>query len=224
MRFFVLRPEGRLFGTKWAYADILDPFNTADVGPRCPRCNETVGSLVWQPPYRVKLSSSKPEKWGDFLWGAGLDLAVSERFKIVYEEEGLRGIERFGPLLEVVRMGTKKTGDLTPVPPAYYLVEVAWNGANLDDDASGMIRTRSACSYCRRGNFSRYDSIVIERESWNGADIMKLRGLPGTIVVSQRFAEVSRSQGLRNVLLVPAEKVAYDEARLRFARGDYIKD
>jgi hypothetical protein len=224
MSFYVLKPEGGLFGTKWAYADILDPQNTEDVGPRCPVCGKTVGPLVWLLPHRIKLSSAKPEKWGDFLWGAGFGLMVSERFKQIYEQEGLQGIVHFWPQVEIVRMGTKKTGDLTPQPPAYSLVDINWDGANLDDMASGVVRRRMDCEYCRSGYIERYGGIMIEPESWRGVDIFKARGLPGVIIVSERFVEVVSRQKLRNVQLTPAGKYAYDERRTRYASPWYIKD
>jgi len=77
-------------------------------------------------------------KWsrnGGILWGAGFLLLVSERSKTVYEQEGLTGITAFLPV-EVVRVGTRKTGDLPPGLPTYYLIEIVWGGANQDDQAS----------------------------------------------------------------------------------------
>ena len=103
MKFYVLEPEkGMLFGTKWAYADQVDPVVISEEAEHyCPVCGGPVGMLKWLPPYRVKLSSAKPEKWGDFVWGAGFLLLVSDRFKAVYEREGLTGITAFLPV-EVV--------------------------------------------------------------------------------------------------------------------------
>lgn len=224
MRFYVLESEGGRFGTKWAYADVLDPYHTEAIGPRCPGCGETVGSLVWLPPHRIKLSSAKPEKWSDLLWGAGLDLMVSERFKQIYEQEELRGVVRFWPFAEIARMGTKKAGDLTPKTPHYYHVEIVWDGANLDDVVSGIVRRRVNCEYCRSGYIERYEGIMIEPGSWRDVDIFKARGLPGVIIVSERFAEVASKHKFRNVQLIPADKYAYDERRTRYASPWYIKD
>ncbi len=109
MSFYVLEPEGgELFGTKWAYGAVAKPHVTEDIGQRCSGCQETAGPLVWLPPHRIELSSAKPEKWGDFLWGAGFELVVSARFKTVYETERLIGIRQFHPPAEIVRVGKKR--------------------------------------------------------------------------------------------------------------------
>ncbi|HOL56854.1 MAG TPA: hypothetical protein PK351_06265 [Spirochaetota bacterium] len=97
----------------------------------CPVCGRAVSMLKWLPPHRVKLSSAKPEKWGDFVWGAGFTLLVSDRFKAIYEQEDLRGVKFFSPV-GVVRIGTRKTGYLPSGMPTYYSIEVIWGGAKLD--------------------------------------------------------------------------------------------
>lgn len=222
MRFYVLESEGGRFGTKWAYADVLDPQNTEDIGPRCPVCGKTVGSLVWLPPHRIKLSSAKPRKWGDFLWGAGFSLMVSERFKNIYEEERLQGIVHFGSSPEIVRMGTKKTADLAPQPPTYCLVQINWDGAAMDERASGVVAQypqKPECPYCRQSGRGRLrqKGIILEVGSWRGDDIFHARGAAG-ILVSERFKEIAERYQLRNVHLIPAERYAYEHPGRWFVR------
>ena len=215
MKFYVLEPErGEMFGTKWAYADQVDPVVLDEEGGiKCPVCGEFVRGLPWLPPHRVKLSSAKPEKWGDFVWGAGFDLIVSDRFKAVYEREGLTGITAFYPV-EVVRVGMRKSGDLPPGLPTYYLVEIVWGGANQDDVASKVVYKRKpSCSYCRTdGYMVRKEGIILEEGSWTGADILFARGA-GSIIISERFKEAVEKYGLKNAWLIPAEKYGWDEYR-----------
>jgi len=216
MNFYVLKPaEGIRFGTKWAYADQVDPVVISEEAEHyCPVCGGPVGMLKWLPPYRVKLSSAKPEKWGDFVWGAGFLLLVSDRFKAVYEREGLTGITAFLPV-EVVRVGTRKTGDLPPGLPTYYLIEVVWDGANQDDQASKVVTKREPrCAYCRVGGGRlRQEGIILAEESWTGVDIFEARGAPVPIIVSERFKGVVERYGLKNAWFIPAEKFAWDEHR-----------
>jgi len=216
MKFYVLKPEGGIrFGTKWAYYEEVDPVHIVnEQWDRCPVCGGGVGMLKWLPPYRVKLSSAKPEKWGDFVWGPSVLLMVSERFKAIYEQEGLRGIEFFEPV-EVVRVGTRKRGDLPPDLPRYYMVKVIWDGANQDDVASKVVSKRAPkCSYCRvGGGLVRQEGIILEEGSWKGADLFWGRGTPGVILVSERFKEVVERYRLKNAWLIPAEKYAWDESR-----------
>ena len=216
MKFYVLKPErGELFGTKWAYADKVDPVVISEEAEDyCPVCGSPVAMLKWLPPHRVKLSSAKPEKWGDFVWGAGFTLLVSERFKEIYEREGLKGIKWFKPV-EIVRVGTRKTGDLPPGLPTYYLIAVLWDGANQDDRASKVVWKRMPeCTYCRAGGWAvRQEGIIIEEGSWKGVDLFTARGAPVPIMVSERFKEVVEKYGLKNAWLIPAEKFGWEEGR-----------
>jgi len=216
MKFYVLKPaEGIRFGTKWAYADQVDPVVISEEAEHyCPVCGGPVGMLKWLPPYRVKLSSAKPEKWGDFVWGAGFLVIVSERFKELYERERLTGIKVFSPV-EVVRVGKRKTGDLPPGLPVYHLIEIVWGGANQDDIASRVVWEKEpTCSYCRiDGHLIKQAGIILEEGSWSGVDIFEARGASGVILVSERFKEVVERYGLKNAWFIPAEKFAWDERR-----------
>jgi hypothetical protein len=215
MSFYVLKPDrGIRFGTKWAYADQVDPVRFGE-GDKCPVCGGAIGGRRWLPPHRIKLSSAKPEKWGDILWGAGFLLMVSDRFKTIYEVEDLTGITVFHPSAEIVRVGKRKTGDLPPSLPQYHLIEIVWNGANQDDIASELWQGKPVkCSYCRvGGNPRKQHRIAIEKESWTGVDIFTPRGAPVGVMVSERFRQVAETHEIKNVWLIPSEKYAYDQHR-----------
>ncbi|MGB9873291.1 MAG: imm11 family protein [Anaerolineae bacterium] len=214
MKFYVLEPEGDLFGTKWAYADQVGQVLRSKEGEQCPVCGRFVTPLKWLPPHRVKLSTAKPEKWGDFVWGAGFLLIVSERFKEIYEREGLTGIEAFSPV-EIVRIGRRKTGDLPLELPAYYLIEIMWGGADQDDIASKVVWEKApTCSYCRiDGHLLKSEGIILKENSWTGVDIFIARGVPGTILVTERFKEVVERHNLRNAWFIPAEKYGWYESQ-----------
>jgi len=214
MRWYVLKPDGGLFGTKWAYADQVDPVVRDKQGAeQCPVCGRFVSGLPWLPPHRVKLSSAKAEKWGDFVWGAGFLLLVSERFKGVYEREGLAGVRVFAPV-EVVRVGTRKSGDLPAGLPTYYLIDIEW-GAAQDNRASKVVYEQEPqCAYCRFGRGRvRQEGIFLEEGSWTGADIFKAWGAPVKIIVSERFKAIVERYGLKGAWLIPAEKFAWDDQR-----------
>jgi hypothetical protein len=176
-------------------------------------CGNAISWLEWLPPHRIKLSSSKSEKWGDFVWGAGFQLMVSDRFKQLYETEGLRGIELFYPPAEIVRVGAGKTGTLPLGLPTYRLVQIAWNGANLDDQLSGVIRKpgKVICHY-HRGWIQSLEQIALDANSWDGSDIFIARGgLNSAIIVTERFRQTIEDNSLKNAWLVPAENYAYRE-------------
>lgn len=211
MKFYILEPDGGLFGTKWAYGEKVEPIQRGDCN-HCPVCDRPIGMLKWLPPHYLKLSSAKPEKWGDFLWGAGFRLLVSARFTAIYEAEGLSGIAQLYPAANVVRIGNKKMGDLIPSPPEYHLIEIVWNAANLDDKSSHVVRKQVECQF-DRGAVESFERVVFEPGSWTGVDIFEARGLFGIIVVSERFRQIVEANALTNAQLIPSEMFAYDEHR-----------
>lgn len=208
--------EGYYFGRKWAYADQLDPVIFSG-GEYCPECKAAVGGRIWIPPHRIKLSSAKPEKWGDFVWGAGFPLLVSSKFKEIYEREGLSGIGEFSPPVEVVRMGTLKSGQFPIPPPIYHLIHVPWGGANQDDTASGLkheLPEKITCAFCRSGvTWRKQERVVVEEGSWDGSDVFRPRKAPVDFMVSERFKDIADSYEFQNIWLIPAEKYGYDERR-----------
>ena len=219
MEYFVLEPiGGQIFGTEWAYGEMVEPILLGEPH-RCPVCKRPISLKEWLPPHRAKLSSAKPDKWGDFVWVLGA-LAVSERFREIYRAEGLTGIEHFYPVMEIVRTGTRNTGDLPKWLPAYSMVKIRWNGANLDDAGSEVRRKDSPlrCTF-DRGSVRAYERVALEPGSWDGSDIFEARGLPAVIIVSERFHDVVEKRGLTNAWFIPAENYAYREAG-----GWYVRD
>lgn len=212
MRFYILEPVGGyIFGTKWAYGDKVEPILRGE--PRwCPVCGRPLSLKEWLPPHFVKLSSANPDKWGDFIWVLGT-LAVSRRFQDIYWAEGLTGIEHFYPVMEIVRIGTRKTGDLPEGLPTYSMVRLKWNGANLDDVGSEVVRVENPlqCTF-DRGTVRAYERVVLESGSWDGSDIFEARGLFAVTIVSERFRDVVEQHRLTNAWFIPAENYAYREA------------
>lgn len=218
--FYLLKPDrGDRFGRNWAYGQINNPYNSGEA-EHCPVCNEPVTMKRWLHPHYLKLSSAQPEKWGDFLWGTVFPFMVSARLKKVYQIEALTGIAQFHPRAKIVRMGKHKAGDLPAKPPQYYLVDIPWNGANLDDARSGAKRYKATCKFDRDG-VKKLDRIVLEADSWTGLDIFGVRGLPGLILVSERFKTIIEKFKFTNVWLIPAEKYVYEEGK---PGGWYMKD
>ena len=226
-KFYVIEPEkGMGFGTKWTYGEVMDPVIYGD-SQNCPVCGGPVSKLKWLPPHFVKLSSGKPQKWSDFVWGAGFPLLISERFKEIYHLEGMKGIESFSPV-KVVRMGTRKTGEFPVTPPTYYLPAIPWGGADQDDLASEMWYEhpeKVKCNYCRGGSGVRSQEKVIIREgSWDGSDIFKPIHSPVFFMASERFKEVSEKYGLTNIWLIPSEKYGYSEVITHFGHLWHVNE
>jgi len=216
-KFYVIKPEeGIRFGRKWAYAEIMEPINKIEA-ERCPVCGVPIGFYKWMPPYRIYLSSVKSQKWGDFIWGAGFSLLVSENFKRIYTEENLTGIEKISIPVEIGKMGNRKLANLPTLLPIYHLIYVPWGLVNQDDEKSKLNHEQPEkikCPYCRRGqSWRKQQGIIIDENSWHGEDIFKPRGSPFELLVSERFKQVVENYRLKNIWFIPAENYCYDERR-----------
>lgn len=210
--FYVLKPSGgKLFGTNWTYGEQAEPvkYGAAD---ECPQCHGPVTMRKWLPPHFLRLSSAHPQRWGDLIWGTMSPFVVSSRFKQAYKTKGLEGVVRFGPACKIVRLGNRKPQDLLVPLPEYHLVTIYWNGANLDDARSGALRTEVTCSF-DRDSVRKLERIVLEPNSWQGADLFGVRGLPGLTLATDKFKRMVDDYSITNVMLIPIEKYGYDEDR-----------
>lgn len=220
MKFYILLFAGQLrFGTQWSYFDVLSSVVDRTDYEWCVSCGRSVSRTRELPPLKIKLSSGKPQKWGDFAWGAFFTPLVSDEFRHLYEREKMTGIKFFYPTAEIVRVGTRKTGDFPADLPTYYFIEILWGGANQDDDASGVVRktvlnsdASDYCSYCHQGGgeIMRQRGVFIEPSSWTGVDIFEARGGPPYPMVSEKFKQVVENSDLKNYHFVPIENFAYD--------------
>jgi hypothetical protein len=172
--------------------------------------------LTWLPPYRVKLRLHGEEP-GDFIQvnGAGTNLIISERFVDAYRAAGLTGLQGFGPVevLKVQRQrGSPKRKSFTL--QSYFAVTMTFGSALVDEARSHILRPRPFdCDYCRAIGTDGINGFTLEPESWNGDDAFQPRGLPGTLVVSERFARLVTEHGLTNMDLIPTERYVWDPLR-----------
>jgi hypothetical protein len=205
---FVLRPVGGRFGRKFAYAEQVDPVLLGDSRDQgvCPCCGDGLGMLPWLPPHRIALSSSR---YPDFLWGGGFFLLVSQRFRELYETSDLAGITRFDPPAEVVRVGAKSPLELRTHPPTYFNVWYERSGGNLDDRQSRARRPKVLCNCCRQ-DLTAIERVVLKPSTWAGYDLFAALGLPGHILVTERFRKNILEHTLCGAEMIPAGEYHFD--------------
>ncbi|MCS6946152.1 MAG: hypothetical protein NZM12_00900, partial [Steroidobacteraceae bacterium] len=51
---------------------------------------------------------------------------------------------------------------------------------------------------------------VLKSDTWSGEDVFFARGLPGTILVSERFKSLCETAGLTSCSLVDTERFGFD--------------
>lgn len=207
LRFFVL--ENDLLGPNDTQFRDVKPINLGDA-PLCPRCNSALGSLTWQPPYRVALEIHGQSP-GDFVRGSGSSRLISKRMAEAFQTEGLTGLLDFQPV-EVVRVRNKHRDKAPSALPSYLVVNVSFFGTSAVDVGRSRLRYDKpvTCPACRSAGLESAHGFVLEPNTWQGEDVFRARGLPGIIIVSERFAEFVQRHGFTNMKLIPTEEYVWD--------------
>ncbi len=205
MNFYVIESsvEKVPFETEFFY---LKPHRNGDA-PRCPVCGDYIGSLTSLPPYNIEL-----ELWdrgfGDISFGPGDNLLVSGRFKALWHEQELTGLDGFHPV-EIVKV--KRHERFQGDPPNYYLAEICRSEATIDQTASGFEWEKPpTCDLCKEGSIKRWKKHLIVSNTWKGENIFRPRGLSGSIMTDQRFKEFVEQFRITNCYLISAEEYSYD--------------
>ena len=221
MKFFVLQnPKA---GCSDAATDFL-PVDGALTGdaPRCEVCGRYIALRPLLPPVRVELDGWG-SVWGDVAFGPGDQVLISDRCKRAVAQAGLNGFARLDPVvIEKVRRHRSSIGGS---PPVYWLASVARSRAILDENASGLERDDGAvCSECSLGGvIKRLRRIVLRPGTGSGEDVFFARGLPGTILTSERFKSLCETAGLANCSLVDAETFSFDHYPQEHAAGKRLQ-
>lgn len=207
MRIFVLRNTSASDGDAVTTYLPLEGSRRGDAPP-CEVCGRFFRLMPLVPPVRVELKAWGTT-WGDIAFGPGDQLLVSDSFKSPFVAAGLVGISSFDPV-EVVRAMPRRVAQRKM--PSYWLASIVRGRAAIDDLASGLVRDGlSACRECRLGGvIKRTARIVLEADTWSGEDVFFARGLPGTVLVSERFGLLCEANGLTNCSLVSLERFHFD--------------
>lgn len=209
MRFYVLTKPGHRHGGGEPTEFLSAEPKILGEPTRCPKCGTTLGMLPRLPPVRVEL-----DRWGrqfdDIVFGTGMELLVSDRFWVLYRDAGLTGLIDVGPA-EVVSVQSRDRKTLSP--PEYRCVRVALGQAALDTEESGLVCDKPwTCEVCRSANgiIKRMEHLVLEQDTWADEDFFYARGLPGTIITTERVKEFCDRNRFNNVLLIPSEGYNFD--------------
>lgn len=204
-RFFVLKDEYK-GGHDTEFTSLDDNVGEA---AQCPRCGRFFGMLPWLPPYRVTLELHGKDL-GDFVKGTGREVLISERFAEAFRAEGLSGFQGFHPV-ELVRVRRRHRGPKPSGVPSYFLVTAVFGSAAVDEAHSRVRRYAPlSCDWCRSGGVEAIHGFALEQGSWNGDDVFLARGMPGTFVVSERFAQFVTRHAFTNMRLIPTEEYVWD--------------
>jgi hypothetical protein len=128
-----------------------------------------------------------------------------------FQTEGLTGLLDFQPV-EVVRVRNKHRDKAPSALPSYLVVNVSFFGTSAVDVGRSRLRYDKpvTCPACRSAGLESAHGFVLEPNTWQGEDVFRARGLPGIIIVSERFAEFVQRHGFTNMKLIPTEEYVWD--------------
>lgn len=198
-------PHGSTFDTEFL------PTEDASYGkaPTCEVCGEILDSREWLPPYTIELTLHGSE-WGDLAFFSESRFVMSERAVNAFLNEGLSGLGDCA----AVTVARRKGGRGKP-PPQYFRVKISRSTAAVDDARSIVARTHPVtCSTCRGSGIDAVHGFAIEAGTWSGEDVFVARGLPGSVVVSERFRRFAQEHMLTNLTLTPIERYVSDAMRI----------
>ena len=206
MRFYILKQRQKIVVNDTEY-DFVDG-SKHDNADKCPACKEYIGLMKHLPPYCVELETWD-SGYGDLAFSIGDSFLVSERFKVLWHEQGLAGLDGFHPV-EIVKV--KRHKRFQDDPPEYFLVNVCRSKVTIDQEASGFEwETPPTCPVCRQGRIiKRWKQIVLESDTWSRENVFLPRGLAGIFMADQRFKEFVEQFRITNCYLISAEEYTND--------------
>jgi hypothetical protein len=140
------------------------------------------------------------------------DFLVSEAFRTAFLEADLKGLSQF---IQVSVLSHKPHVSLPGHPARYYRTIPVIGGARVDPVASGVEWKGDEppiCDYCLQGGgvIERWQRVVLDEQTWTGADVFVPFGLSSVLMVSEKFYAWAEPRRFRNLLFVPAEGSGHD--------------
>jgi hypothetical protein len=157
-----------------------------------------------------KVILSKP-KYADFI--RGQKFLVSENFKSLYEQSGLKGVKAFIPV-EVSKIRYMREN--SPLPPRYYVLDLVYSYARVDMDKSIIkgqpLEEWQNCSLCEPFGVTKSEikGIHIDDTNWGGEDIFHLHEMGGFIYASDQFIEFCLDKALTNLRYINTKDYVFE--------------
>lgn len=184
MNFFIV--ANNLFDdSEYAIADSRNA--TYGTSPKCDECGGPIGSRRWLPEFIVKLSK---KKFGDFVFGSVNPFLVTEKIVKIIHDNNINGIVNFNQVVVTNNQNAK-----------LYFPEIKYGSLLIDEYLSGFVRSSPIkCKVCMLGGvISSYGMLTADMTTWDGLDIFRLKQLPGTIVLSDRFYDLCKENAVTNL-------------------------
>ncbi len=189
--------------------DLRDPYSTdylkedpvnLGTAPTCGNCGAYIALRPWLPPYRARVTAPN-EDFGDVAFGSGTSLLISDRAVEAFRAAQLTGLSSPEP---VQTTALAKARGSTPAPTYWHVTVDRPYAASVDESRSHLVRDSAPeCEVCRTSNLTEVHGFEIDDSTWHGEDVFVARGIPGVLVVSERFKHTAEGAQLTNMNLVP---------------------
>ncbi len=183
----------------WTDIKPLTPYKVP--GKRCPRCNWRFDLMYrWGPERKARLYSSR---YPDMILGQGSGLIFSEKVKEIIIANDLHGILSFEKI-EIIGKN---------IPPFhYYDTFVSFVESKIDWKHSKIkkkdVRLYNDCELC--GQFIKHaKKICLNEDSYKSIDIFNLYSMPYRFIVSQKFYDACKTEGLKNIRFIPMDHYSF---------------
>jgi len=139
----------------------------------------------------------------DLSLTSGGDLLLSEGCLRVLERAEIQGLVEVRPIDVMTVEGPVDRASVGK----YFLAEAVRWGAEVDRAKSGLRTTEpTACTNCGyAGLIEGFDRVCVLEESWTGKDLFRVKGLPATILATERMRRLLIQNDLK-MCCTPAEK------------------
>jgi hypothetical protein len=213
-KFYILSYFKTRFPRKISYYEIMQPKVWAPPDT-CKVCGQVVSQDLWLPPQRVRFSSADTSCWQDVMWGVPGLFLVSERFRKIYEGEGLTGFNPFDPPVVIEKLGKYKRGVFPVTLPTYYSVTIPWGRGEIDQEKSEFVYEKDDNEvYCplgrHNGYLSSYQRYVMKEGTWQGDDFFTPISPTLTNLGSERLKEVLHKYQVTGLNLIPSENMKFN--------------
>lgn len=189
MEFYVWDYLGFVRAMQTGYAEFKAIRRKAFGGefPKCPQCDTRIGTLEWQSPFTVELTTNK---FGD-LCTDGQDILLSDRFCDAWNESGFKGLKFENASVEIVNAKLST--------PTYRVARISHTITRLDEEASGVVASNVVgCDQCRVMAREKVERIRLDMKTVPELDVFRPSGLYGATLVTSRFVDLVNERRLEN--------------------------
>ncbi len=208
MKYYLLKPyKKQLFSRIYATASDVEPYQM-ELPDYCLVCHRPVSPMKTIPPYQIAITSANPKKIGDFIFGTGEGLFISDKVYNLFMRENIKDI-RIDDRVNIVKMGRIMVEQAQLTPPKYFACSVKKGGGKIDVTKSQYKYIKEPqCPYCQAAIMESCIGQYIQEGTWKGDDIFYPLFGEG-IFITERLKKLLEEHNITGYTAFPGENWWY---------------